>query len=164
MRNRHPLRALHLIDIENLLGNPRPDAESVCQARDAYESQVLVGKDDLVVVACNHGCALSVGLSYKGARLIVRSGPDGADLALLEVLDEGDVAERFDAVVIASGDGIFTDAVALLGDMRVPAIVVARPDSLARRLRLAAGGRLVAFDPYGLPTEPAAIVAWAEVA
>src|SRR4051812_40469380 len=106
---RHPHRTLHLLDIENLLGEPRPTADSVRRARSAYEAHVLVGDDDLLVVACNHGCALTVGLAYADARMVVRSGHDGADLALLEVLAEHEILGRFDAVVVASGDGIFTD-------------------------------------------------------
>lgn len=164
MRKRHPLRTLHLIDIENLLGEPRPAAESVFQARIAYAAHVFVGENDLVVVACNHGCALDVGLAYSGARMVVRSGPDGADLALLEVLAEHDVEGRFDAVVVASGDGIFTDAVAALAAVGLPTVVVSRPESLSRTLRLAAGGRVVAFDATGGPTEPTSAVVWAEAA
>lgn len=163
MRKRHPLRTLHLIDIENLLGQPRPAIDSVSEARAAYEAHVVVGESDLVVVACNHGCALEVGLAYAGARLVVRSGPNGADLALLDVLAEHDVVGRFDAVVVASGDGIFTDAVSTLAGT-MPTLVVSRPDSLARTLRLAAGGRVVPFDTAGGPNEPASAVAWAEAA
>lgn len=163
MRIQHPPRSLHLIDIENLLGEPRPTASSVRQARSAYEALVFVDEHDLVVVACNHGCALNVGLAYSGARLVVRSGKDGADLALLEALAEHDVQGRFDAVVVGSGDGIFTDSVAALSGMGLPALVVSRPESLSRTLRLAAGGRVVSFDPAGGPTEPATVAtrAWA---
>jgi hypothetical protein len=164
MRQRHPLRTLHLIDVENLLGDPRPDTESVRRARDAYESHVAVGDCDLVVVACNHGCALEVGLAFADARLVVRSGPDGADLALLDVLGEYDLRGRFDAVVVASGDGIFSHAIAAMGGLGLAALIVARPESLARTLRLAAGGRVVAFDLNGRPTEPASAVAMAEAA
>lgn len=164
MRQRHPLRALHLIDVENLLGDPRPGVAKVRQARASYESHVVVGEHDLVVVACNHGCALEVGLAYGDARLVVRSGPDGADLALLGVLDEFDIPGRFDAVVFASGDGIFSSAVAAVSGLGLATLVVARPESLARTLQLAAGGRVLAFDPNGWPTEPASAVALAEAA
>lgn len=164
MRNRHPRRTLHLIDIENLLGEPRPAAAAVCEARTAYEARVVVDENDLVVVACNHGCALDVGLAYAGARLVVRSGPDGADLALLAVLGEHDVQGRFDAVVVASGDGIFTDAVSSLTAAGLPTLVVSRPEFLSRTLRLAAGGRVVAFDASGGPTAPASALAWEDAA
>lgn len=164
MRQQHPLRALHLIDVENLLGHPRPDVAQVRQARASYESHVVVGDHDLVVVACNHGCAVEVGLAYGDARLVVRSGPDGADLALLEALQEYDAPGRFDAVVFASGDGIFSSAVAAVSRLGLAALVVARPESLSRSLRLAAGGRVVAFDPNGWPTEPASAVVLPEAA
>jgi len=164
MRQRHPLRTLHLIDVENLLGDPRPGPANVRRARDTYESHVEVGEHDLVVVACNHGCALEVGLAYTDARLVVRSGPDGADLALLDVLSEYDLPGRFDAVVVASGDGIFSHAVAAVGALGLATLVVSRPESLARSLQLAAGGRVVAFDLHGRPTEPASAVALAEAA
>jgi hypothetical protein len=163
MRRRHPVRALHLIDIENLLGEPRPDVDSVRRARESYESHVVVGEHDLVVVASNHGGALNVGLAYAGARLVVRSGPDGADLALLDVLAL-DISARFDAVVIASGDGIFSGAVAALGGLGLPVFVVARLEALSRSLRFAAGGRVIAFDPHGRPSEPASVIRSAEAA
>jgi hypothetical protein len=163
MRTNHPPRTLHLVDIENLLGEPRPAIESVRRARSAYNSHVLIGDDDLVVVACNHGSALQVGLAYPGARMVLRSGSDGADLALLEVLAEHDVPTRFEAVVIGSGDGIFAGAVARLAGMGIPVLVVSRAQSLARTLRLAAGSRVVALDHAG-PPSPASAIAWCEAA
>ncbi len=95
---------------------------------------------------------------------MVRSGPDGADLALLEVLGEYDLRERFEAVVVASGDGIFSHAVAGVGGLSLATLVVARPESLARTLQLAAGSRVLALDPNGWPTEPTSAVALAEAA
>jgi uncharacterized LabA/DUF88 family protein len=68
----------------------------------------------------------------------VRSGEDGADLALLDVLLGERVAARFDEVVLASGDGIFTDAVAALGTAGVDVTVLARSGHCSKRLRLAA--------------------------
>ena len=157
-------RTLHLIDIENLVGDPRPDLATIRLTRLSYESQVLVGDGDLVVVASNHGCGLDVGLAYSGARLLWRSGPDGADRALLDVLTEREVPGRFDRVVFGSGDGIFAGPVAALAASGVSTLVVSRPGSLARSLRLAAGGRVVDFCPIGDPTEPVGAVALAQVA
>lgn len=154
MRNRRPHRSLHLIEIENLLGAPRPTLAAVRAARAAYEAQVTVGPDDLVVVACNHGAALPVGLAFEHSRLVVRSGPDGADLALLQVLDEHNLG-RFDRVVVASGDGAFTLAVARLASLGLEPLVVSRPRALARSLRMACGGRVVAFHPFVRSQAPA---------
>jgi uncharacterized LabA/DUF88 family protein len=68
-------------------------------------------------------------------------------LALLDVLDEN-VAQRFEHVVVASGDGAFSGAVSALGAAGVLTTVVAQRDKLARTLRIAAA-RVV----Y-LPTPP----------
>lgn len=133
-------RSLHLIDIENLLGLPRPGLPDVAECRRMY--QPLVGDMDLVVVACNHGAFPAVGWGWPGARHLVRSGANGADEALLDVLRHERVEHRFGAVIVASGDGIFTDAVAHLGGRGIDVTVGSRPEALSRRLRLAAGSVL----------------------
>ncbi len=69
---------------------------------------------------------------------VVRSGPDGADLALVEIVEMEDVAVRFDRIVIASGDGIFAHPAAQLQASGVAVTVVSRPDALSRQLKLAA--------------------------
>jgi hypothetical protein len=131
----HP-RALHVVDIENLLGCARPTVAEVGACYEAYRP--LVGPHDLVIVACNHGAFASVAWAWPGARLLVRSGEDGADMALLDVLASERVEKRFKAVAVASGDGIFAEAVSHLGGLDVTVTVVSRPESLARRLRMAA--------------------------
>lgn len=128
-------RHLHLIDIENVLLNPRPTEAQVAALRVAYAP--LVGPADLVVIACNHGAFAAVGWGWPGVRYLIRSGENGADSALLEVLDHEDVKARFDDIVVANGDGIFTDAVAGLGGEGVCVTVVARAEALANRLRMA---------------------------
>jgi hypothetical protein len=111
---------------------------------------------DQCVVACNHGVAADVGYGWPGVRLLWRSGRDGADLALLDVLLEESVAERFSHVVVASGDGIFTDPVSRLGRHGVHVTVVANRGQLSRRLELAAAA-VVYFDG-GLPPAGAAAI------
>lgn len=130
-------RTLHLIDIENLTGSASPTPGEVRDCRDVYES-AFVGANDLVVVACSHHAFRAVGWEWTKARLLLRSGDNGADLALLEVLASEDVAKRFDFIHVASGDGIFADAVARLGAAGVTITVVSRPESLSAALRLAA--------------------------
>lgn len=131
-------RRLHLIDVENLIGDPRPTDSDVrtCQAR--YSSLVGTEGPDQVIVACNHGALLAVGCGWPHSRYLVRSGPDGADLALLGVLDHEGVEDRFDEVVLGSGDGIFTSAVVALHRSGIPVTVVSRPGSLSNQLRMVA--------------------------
>jgi len=130
-------RTLHLIDIENLTGSSSPTPEQVRECRDLYET-TFVSEFDLVVIACSHHAFPAVGWEWPKARQILRSGHNGADLALLDVIALERVSERFDSVIVASGDGIFTAAVARLGAAGVSVTAVSRPESLARALQLAA--------------------------
>jgi hypothetical protein len=131
-------RRIHLVDIENVCGNARPGILDVHAMREHYQELVCPVPDDHVVVACNHGAALNVGLGWPGARMMMRSGVDGADRALLSVVENEGIAVRFEGVVIASGDGIFAEAAALLAGCGLSVTVVSRERALSRRLRLAA--------------------------
>lgn len=142
-------RSLHLIDIENLTGSPSPTREDVRWYQLAYEA-LHVGPVDHVIVACSHRAAPNVRFGWQRGRHLWRSGKNGADLALLDVIAKERVAECFNSVVLASGDGIFTDAVARLGAQGVDVTVVSRLESLSRSLMLAARHHML--FPYP-PTE-----------
>lgn len=129
---------MHLIDIENLCGEARPTLATVQAVRRRYLGRIRPNPGDLIVIGCNHGAALNVGLGWPGVRLVVGSGPDGADLRLLDVIADEGIEARFDGVVIASGDGIFTAAAASLAGNGLRVFVVSRTEALANRLRLAA--------------------------
>jgi hypothetical protein len=136
--SRWSARTLHVVDVENLAGWPLPAIGEIRRLRDRYAEAVGIGSTDLVVIACNHNALLSVALGWPGARYRVRSGPDGADLELIDVLEHEHAAERFGRIVIASGDGRFADSAARLARAGCQVIVVSRRGSLAARLRLAA--------------------------
>lgn len=144
-----PARTLHLIDIENLLSTPRPECGEVSEVRRRYSALASIGEHDHVVIACNHGAAVTVGVHWCDSRLLVASGPSGADIALLDVLVTEHVRDRYDHVVLASGDGIFAGIVAALA-AAIPVTVVSRPDRLSRALRLAASA-VVDFPDPNLP-------------
>ena len=130
-------RAIHLVDIENLVGTGDPTSVSVQRVRAEYVSQ-FVQDGDIIVLACSHFAYAKVAFAWPNARHLLRSGTDGTDLALLEVVENERVEERFDHVFIASGDGIFTDAAGRLGSFGVDVTVASRTGSLSRQLRLAA--------------------------
>ncbi|MGA7436095.1 MAG: NYN domain-containing protein [Solirubrobacterales bacterium] len=135
---KHRPRAFHVIDIENIIRNPRPTLNEVRQAKETYLAADHYRSGDLVVIACNHGAASAVAFGWPEARLILRSGKDGADLALLQALDEGDIPNRYSVTIVASGDGIFADAVSLLGRQGVEVTVIYPTDGISRRLEMAA--------------------------
>lgn len=131
-------RHLILIDIENLTASPSPTRTEVESAIAELRSAVPTYDDEQRVVACSHHAAPTVAFAFPGARHLWRSGRDGADTALLEVLENERVADRYDRVTICSGDGIFTETVAWLACRGVEVTVVSRSGHLATRLQLAA--------------------------
>lgn len=102
-------RELHVIDIENLIGGPVVSELDVARIRSAYDEIVVPAGTAHMVIGASHSVAIATaGFGWPTAgRRVFRHGTDGADVALLEVLNGENVADRFEKVVIASGDGIF---------------------------------------------------------
>lgn len=130
-------RAIHLVDIENLLEGPTFSDIDVMGLMESYFilSERRVG--DHVVIATCHRAALAAWFGCPDARRLVRSGLDGADLALLDVMTSEKLAARYDRVVIGSGDGIFSEAAAELQAQGASVRVVTRRNQLSRRLAFA---------------------------
>jgi hypothetical protein len=137
-RRRFPARRLHLVDIENLAGDPLPGLGQVRQVLGLYTGCLAIGAMDQVEVASSHLTMVNAALGWPHAHYRVRSGPDGADLALLDVLRHENVARRFTHVAIASGDHLFAEEAAHLATLGVWVTVVSRRRSLSRQLELAA--------------------------
>lgn len=131
-------RVLHLIDIENLAGGPGFSQQDAATIQLAYGQVAPRGRVDQVVLATSHHAAPAAWFGWPAtARRLVRSGSDGADLALLDVLEHESITNRFEHVVIASGDGIFSFEAARLQAAGVDVTVVTRRGVLSRQLRLA---------------------------
>jgi hypothetical protein len=143
------IRAVHLLDAENLLGTPAPSPAQVRQLISRYAAHVGFGPMDQVIIACSHRAFQTIGFCWPGPQYLLRSGPDGADLALLAVLDTGHIAARFRDVVIGSGDHIFAPAVTSLTAAGSRVTVTARRDRLSASLARAVGPRLIYLDPPG---------------
>jgi hypothetical protein len=137
-RWRFPERTLHVVDIENLAGTAIPTIPEVSHVQGLYVACLGFGADDQVVMATSHLALFNAARGWPHARYRVRSGPDGADHELLDVLLHEDVATRFAHVVIGSGDGAFVLPAAILKDRGVRVTVASRADSLSYRLRQAA--------------------------
>ena len=137
-RSRFPARRLHLVDIENLAGDSLPSLSQVRQAQSLYADCLNFGVMDQVEVASSHLTLLNAALGWPHAHYRARSGPDGADLALLDVLWHENVAGRFTHVAIGSGDHLFAEQAAHLAAQGIWVTVVSRRRSLSPRLALAA--------------------------
>jgi hypothetical protein len=131
-------RSLHLIDVENLLGGTSFSVIDVTLLAAAYGPVASVGPNDFVIISSSHYTAPATWFGWGRARRVVRSGPNGADLALIDVIETENVATRFARIVIGSGDKIFAESAAQLQTHGVHLTVVSRPESLSHQLRLAA--------------------------
>ena len=129
-------RTLHLIDIENLVGKPGFTSDDVAVARARYLTISPMEEGDQVVIASGRKSAQAAMFGWPGnVCRKVKSGVDGADKALLAILEDESISARFERVVIASGDGIFTIAASKLRTAGVEVFVVARDwDSLSSSL------------------------------
>jgi hypothetical protein len=107
----HDARALHLIDLENLAGGPWVSADAITATWAAYRGGVPVNPSDHVVVGSSSIFAKKAWfvLPATGVQRRVRDGRDGGELSMLEDFDLPTYATRFPRLVIASGDGIFTE-------------------------------------------------------
>jgi hypothetical protein len=133
----HSERQLTVVDIENLIGGAVLHADDVSWARQRLTTATNLASDDQVVIGTSHVGLIHVGTTWTHQRYVVGSGPNGADHALLDVLAE-DLPTKYGRVILASGDGIFTEAVTTLTSSGVHVHVVALRDRLSRRLRMAA--------------------------
>lgn len=108
----HTTRSLHLIDLENLCGSGLPPTSLIEKVWRTYRFGVPSSPEDHYVVGSSHIFASRAWfvLPYQGIQRRARSGKDGGELAILADVDLDHAARRFDRLVIASGDGMFTEA------------------------------------------------------
>ena len=130
-------RACFLGDIENLAGRPTgptcDDVRTIAAA--VYKT---FGHMELhPVVACAHCNAKCVWFNWPEARRLVRSGPDGADLCLLDVVANERIAERFETVIIGSADHIFSEAAAHLAAQGTRVVAAIGHGRISSKLRMA---------------------------
>jgi hypothetical protein len=133
-------RRLVAVDIENIVGSAVLTSADATWARRSIEEAIKLESDEQVVIGASPTNVMSTWLGWAGPRIVMRSGAHGPVLALLDVLSSERIAERFDRVVLASGDGAFADAVARLASEGVNVTVLARRERLSKRLRMATGG------------------------
>lgn len=130
-------RRLVVVDLENTAGGPCLTEDCAVWVRRRLVDAGALRAGDHVVVAVDQGALPHVAWVWQGSLCRWGHGKDGADLALVDVLADR-VPERFDEVVVISGDGIFAGPVADLVAQGVRVTVVAHGVALSRRLAAAA--------------------------
>lgn len=126
-------RAYHVIDIENLLALTH-GIPVWTKAGSLYKVIAGVEDIDLMLVAADQSRIFDLKIAFPGADVRPGRGTDGADLALINNIDIEFVANRFDTVVIGSGDNRFTDIAYQARQHGLNVVVVSRRTSLGRTL------------------------------
>ena len=143
-------RKLIVVDIENAVGRGMVDEGSCREVRDRIVREYRPGEGDLTVIGVSHQDNVFPARSWEGARIVLKKGHDGADLALESVLSDENVERRFSEVVLVSGDGLFSEQAARLRSLGVRVTV----DVQARRL-----SRILAFSCSAIRLAPSALAA-----
>ncbi|MFC8596828.1 hypothetical protein [Isoptericola sp. NPDC057191] len=145
-------RVLHLVDVENVCGTGVLTTELVWDARARLHASQSASNAHHWVLGASSSSNAAALAGWGNARCVLQHGTDGADRALIAVLDEQTIT-RYGSVVVYSGDGIFAEPLARLAVQGIDTTVVARPEQLAARLRLAAH-RVVLLPPLVAPSAP----------
>lgn len=141
-------RTLFHIDVENLCVEPLGAGTE--EALHAITTALSVGnwhEGDHVRIAAKAVLMLHFAWHVSmQSSMHALTGPDGADLPLLEHHSPGFVADRFDRLVVASGDHIFADLVTDAVRAGVSTAVVSLPQRVSWTL-WASGANVVEVEP-----------------
>jgi len=128
-------RTLHLVDLENLLGDRRKDKIALEGLRHYL---VVAGwaEGDHVILASHPEIVRQVGFDRPvPCNLHASRGDDAADVMLLAHAPVELITRRYDRLVIGSGDGIFLSRARAARGLGVGVLIVARADGVADRYR-----------------------------
>ena len=138
LKQRSSHRRFVAMDIENINGGAVTGVDSATVAWREVAEVIGLSDHEQVVMGVGPSSLLAAGFSRPSARCVMGRGLSGADHALIEVLRSERIPNRFNEVVIVSGDGEFSEIAAWLASEGASVTVVAREGHLSRRLRMAA--------------------------
>jgi hypothetical protein len=129
-------RSLHLVDLENLVGDP---GAKKCEILKTFDHYLKVGRwqsEDHVIIASNPWVMAEIAFDVPvPTNLHAVHGPDRADTMLLALAPPGLVGKRYARLVVGSGDHTFAARAHAVQDLGVHVDVVARHEGCSRRLR-----------------------------
>ncbi len=112
-------RSLHLVDLENLVGNPRATGPVVRHTFDRYLALADWQCGDHVIVASNPWLIREMCFDLPvPCNVHAAHGEDGADLMLLSHAPPELIVKRYGRLVVGSGDGIFAARAVMRGPRR----------------------------------------------
>jgi ketosteroid isomerase-like protein len=138
-------RTVHVVDVENLIGEDHRDAtvEQIRAVIEDYRRLVGARDGDLFFFGANPELKFRVMVATGSNQVRGYKGKDGADKALLDVVDGDWVVGQFDRVCVASGDHAFAPLARSLKGEGLHVTVVSRPMSVSAELYRAASEHLV---------------------
>lgn len=117
------------------MGGPELGYIALRRALASYRTSAPVLDGDHVIIGANPMLGPAVKAAWPRARLVVRGGPDGADIALLQAVRDVDfIAARYDQIVVGSGDGVFEVVVREFRSRGLAVGVVSLPQRLSYAL------------------------------
>lgn len=129
------LRALVLVDLENLCGTSHIDRSLVAEVQGELQATKRLKETDHYVLGVSHINQDAAMRGWRGKKTLrTGSGPNGADNQLRKALYSLRKTHSYSQVVIASGDGVFIDDVQFLSSCKSKVCVIARADSINRKL------------------------------
>jgi len=131
-------RRLVLVDVENVVGGAVKTEAQAHWARQEVESKIGFRENDHIVIAAGRKGVFPSHAAWPTARIEIGLGLDGADLVLIEIMRSENIHQRFEEILLISGDGIFTDEVSKLGSLGARITVVAHEHGLSQRLKMSA--------------------------
>lgn len=104
-------RRLVVWDVENWNGSPDADPLQIAHQFTFTKDVLGLCRDDYVVLGMSHFTAdrCSFVFPLNQVALVLRSGPDGADNALIEAADLSRLSKHFKTLVVISNDHRFTE-------------------------------------------------------
>ena len=143
-------RTHHYLDIENLCGASDLTSELVAVTFGNHLQATQAAPDDLFTVGVSHHNLEAALFGIRPLRSVCflnpRSGPDGADLALMESIADSRLDPEVDRVVIGSGDHMFAFALSQLKNRGFVTAAVSRFGSCSRHV-LSAAGQVLYLPP-----------------
>lgn len=127
-------RRIFVVDIENAIGNGVITEEDVVREKAHLEEFYSISDKDLVVVGVSHGNNVFPAHAWTSARIVLKYGHDGADVALKKVLKHERIEDRFKEVVIVSGDGTFSEEAECMKSLGLKVTIHAEVKRIAARL------------------------------
>ena len=117
------------------MGGPRAGMAALHQVVSYFRDAVPRAEGDHYIIGVNPRVGAIAKACWPSAKLVTRSGPDGADIALIEqVKNVRFIAAWYDRIVIGSGDGVFVHVARAYRHQGLVVEVASRRRSLSRDL------------------------------